>query len=179
MSKHNFIALQDILNPRNGKKARKSFSSIRPKKDSKSSFSFIYLTQAWSTIIGSNMAKHSLPLRIQNSTLHILSNHSAFSSALSFMEQEIIKKIEGKFPDLKNKIKKIRFEVNSSFFEKKQTESIKRLKKNTNQIHKFSPEHKSLSLEADSLLNEITEDKLREQLTSIFFQLRQNKNRGQ
>ncbi len=139
-------------------------------------FDFLELVQQWPQIIGPTMAKHTLPLKNTFQTLTILTDHPTFSQALSFMEEEIKKKIIAIHPGLQGQIKRIKFQFNPSFFRQKmelQKKIVKRpgpQKTDTPKLHPYSPEYRQLKKEAENLFAHIDDLELKEQFISIYMQ---------
>ena len=138
-------------------------------------FDFLTLNNNWESIVGSNLAKHTCPLKIKNKTLYILSDHPAFSSTLNEMSGPIKQKIFDKYPTLKRQITKLYFQVNEQYFKRPlpkktilPTTSAKLPK-----LHPYSPEYQLLKKQANELLNQIEDPDLKNQLTSIFIQMGQ------
>jgi hypothetical protein len=137
-------------------------------------FDFLDLTNKWGEVIGKTLEKVTIPLKIQQKTLYILTAHPAFSQQLSLMESEIINKIVKKFPLLNRKITKILFKTNPSYFrddpkrEKKELSPEEYTKKN--KLNKFSPKYRILKTEAVNLFGHIEDLELQESLTSIYIQ---------
>ena len=138
------------------------------------SFDFISLIKAWRDITGNKLSEHTIPLKNQNGTLVILSNHSAFSSTLSFMELELKKKIFAKFPDLEKSIHNIKFIVDSTHFSKPYAQFIAPLDKikktNENTLHKYSPEFIRLKKEAEAEFGYIDDIEIKEKMISLYIQ---------
>ncbi len=143
------------------------------------SFDFLNLIDSWSEIVGERLAKHTIPLKNNSGYLTILTNHSAFSQQLSFMDDVIKTKIIKRFPALTGKIKKITFQTSSSHFDQKTETLNKRVKKSTEKVeipHKYSPLYKKLYAEALEQFNEIHDAELKEQFISIYIQQESSKN---
>ncbi len=143
-------------------------------------FDFLNLIKRWPEIVGANMAKHTIPLKLKNNCLYVLSNHSAFSGAVSFMEEAIKNKIAQTFPSIAGSIKKLNFQVNSRYFNqeiiaKKKIIEIQASNKNIIELHPYSPEYKELKKKADSKFEDIQDNELKQLLTSIFIQSNSNK----
>ena len=138
------------------------------------SFDFISLIKAWKEIAGDKLSEHTIPLKNQNGTLVVLSNHSAFANELSYMEIPLKKKIFSKFPNLEKSIKNIKFIVDSTHFSKQYTQFAKpteKLKKqNENILHKFSPEFIKLKKEAEEMFRDIDDLDNKEKLISLYIQ---------
>lgn len=81
-----------------------------------STFDFLDLIRNWSEVVGATLANHTVPLKNTRKVLTILTNHSAFSEQLKFMEKVIIEKIERHFPELRGQVSELRFIFNSAHF---------------------------------------------------------------
>ncbi len=138
------------------------------------SFDFISLIKAWKEIAGDKLSEHTIPLKNQNGTLVVLSNHSAFANELSYMEIPLKKKIFSKFPNLEKSIRNIKFIVDSTHFSKQYTQFAKpteKLKKqNENILHKYSPEFIRLKKEAEEMFRDIEDKDNKEKLISLYIQ---------
>ncbi|MEA9355540.1 DUF721 domain-containing protein [Bacteriovorax sp. PP10] len=138
------------------------------------SFDFISLIKAWKEIAGDKLSQHTIPLKNQNGTLVVLSNHSAFANELSFMELPLKKKIFAKFPNLEKSIRNIKFIVDSTHFTKQYTQfampTEKLKKQNENLLHPFSPEYRRLKKEAEEMFRDIEDEGNREKLISLYIQ---------
>lgn len=145
------------------------------------SFDFISLIKAWKEIAGEKLSEHTIPLKNQNGTLVVLSNHSAFANELSYMEIPLKKKIFAKFPNLEKSILKIKFIVDSTHFNKQYTQfaqpTEKLKKQNENVLHKFSPEFIRLKKEADEMFRDIEDQDNKEKLISLYIQSGNHKPR--
>ncbi len=150
-------------------------------KNSKSSdsFDFLALIHSWPEIAGAKLSEHTIPLKNQNGTLMILSNHSAFANELSFMELPLKKKIFQKFPNLSNSIFSLKFIVDSTHFD----EQLKRftlpakLNKENNTLHPHSPEFKLLKKEAIIFFENISDEELKEKMISLYIQAKRSNSR--
>lgn len=148
-------------------------------KYSKDSFDFLTLIKEWEEIVGPRLAEHTVPLKNSRKILTILSDHSAFSSQLSFLEQVLIKKVTERFPSLEGKINKIVFQTNPRHFREqlKATEPLKRKSETVEEItHKFSPVDQKLLKEAEQMFAHIEDEEMKKSLTSIFVQFNKSKN---
>ncbi len=138
------------------------------------SFDFISLIKAWREIAGDKLSEHTIPLKNQNGTLIVLSNHSAFANELSYMELPLKKKIFAKFPNLEKSILNIKFIVDSTHFSKQYLQFIAPLekikKKNENVLHPYSPEFRRLKKEAEEMFGEIEDKEIRESMISLYIQ---------
>lgn len=138
------------------------------------SFDFISLIKAWKEIAGDKLSQHTIPLKNQNGTLVVLSNHSAFANELSYMEIPLKKKIFARFPNLEKSIHNIKFIVDSTHFTKQYTQfampTEKLKKQNENLLHPFSPEYRRLKKEAEEMFRDIEDEGNREKLISLYIQ---------
>jgi hypothetical protein len=153
------------------KNSYSGFSSKNSK--NKNQFDFIHLIQSWKEIAGSKLSEHTIPLKNQNGSLIILSNHSAFANEMKFMEIPLKKKIFQKFPNLEQNIKTIQFIVDSTHFEVQKNNFatiIEKVEKKADKPHPFSPEYKKLQREALELFNNVEDEELKKSLTSLYVQ---------
>jgi hypothetical protein len=138
------------------------------------SFDFISLIKAWKEIAGDKLSQHTIPLKNQNGTLMVLSNHSAFANELSYMELPLKKKIFAKFPALEKSILNIKFIVDSTHFTKQYTQFVlpneKTKKQIANQLHPFSPEFRKLKKEAEELFADLEDPEIKEKMISLYIQ---------
>ncbi|MBL6990832.1 MAG: DUF721 domain-containing protein [Bacteriovoracaceae bacterium] len=139
-------------------------------------FDFLSLVKIWPKIVGDRSAKYTVPLKIQNGVLYVLTNHSAFSFSLNSMQEAVKNNIFKEFPNLKKQIKKIYFQVNSAYFEQSQQRIIKEKSieesKKASALHPYSPTYRKLKKEALELLenSEVEDLETRELLISIYIQ---------
>lgn len=137
----------------------------------KDSFDFLALIKAWKDIAGAKLAEHTIPLKNQNGTLVILSNHSAFANVLSYMELELKKKIFEKFPMLEKSILSIKFIVDTTHFSQQYQQFITPMEKKKGQaLHPHSPEFKKLKKEAEELFLDLEDAEIKEKMISIYIQ---------
>lgn len=162
-----FKKLSNILNNLGHSPSKKSYSKVP-----QSGFDFLSLIDRWEEIVGERLIKMTIPLKHQYGNLVILTSHPAIGQQLSFMEEELKKRIVEVFPSLKGKIKSIRYQMNSSFFEKKTEESQKRKETfNSPKIfHPYSPEFRKYKKEADELFADVEDEEVKKSLTSLYIQ---------
>lgn len=152
----------------NSLKKEKSSSS---KKSVRESFDFLALIRAWKEIAGAKLSEHTIPLKNQNGTLIILSNHSAFANELSYMELPLKKKIFEKFPTLEKAIVSIKFIVDTTHFAHQYQQFIAPVEKKKNQgLHPYSPEFRRLKKEAEELFLDLEDSELKEKMISLYIQ---------
>ena len=135
------------------------------------SFDFLALIKAWKEIAGAKIAEHTIPLKNQNKTLIVLSNHSAFANELSYMELPLKKKIFDKFPNLEKSIQSIKFIVDSTHFSQQYNQFIAPLeKKQSMALHPYSPEFRKLKKEAEELFVDVDDIEIKEKMISLYIQ---------
>jgi mevalonate kinase len=135
------------------------------------SFDFLALIRSWKEIAGAKLAEHTIPLKNNNGTLVILSNHSAIANELSYMELPLKKKIFEKFPTLEKSILSIKFIVDTTHFSKQYEQFITPMeKKKAQTLHPFSPELRKLKREAEELFSEINDPEIKEKMMSLYIQ---------
>lgn len=156
-----------------------SFPS-RGKKKTNEAFDFLTLIRKWPDVVGPRLAQHTIPLKNTQRSLTILTDHPAYSEQLKFMEVQLLKKIKEQFPALRDSLRTLYFKTDSSFFQKQKAmaetrsgESSEHKEKMEQAFHKYSPEYRKLKAEADEEFKDIGSDEVREKLTSIYIQSRQ------
>src|SRR5690606_29834686 len=122
-------------------------------------FDFFALIEAWRDIVGDMLADQSIPLRLKNRTLFILTRHPAFAERLKFMEKLLLQKIGERFPEAKPMLESLAFESNESFFMEKAKPF---LKPKTPTLHPHSPEYKRLRFEAEQMFKDVTDPEEKE-----------------
>jgi mevalonate kinase len=157
-----------------GPAPRSSRTEVKKTGQLSDSFDFISLIKAWKEIAGDKLSEHTIPLKNQNGTLVVLSNHSAFANELSYMELPLKKKIFAKFPNLEKTILNIKFIVDSTHFSKQYSQFVAPLekikKKNENTLHPFSPEFRRLKKEAEEIYGDILDHEIKEKMISLHIQ---------
>jgi len=137
-------------------------------------FDFLELINRWSEIVGERLAEHTIPLKMQNKSLTVLTSHPVYAQQLSFMETPIIMKIEKTFPQMQGHIRKIFFKADNAYSHKqvKQATQKQVVKQEFKQKwHKQSPQYKKLEQQALQNLVDIEDPELKEKLVSIYIQL--------
>lgn len=177
-----FKSLSSILNNNALKKkftTKKSKNFVpqrfkKTKKYSKECFDFLNLIKFWPEIVGERLSQHTIPLKNKNQNLIILTDHSAFSQQLSFMEEILKKKIFQKFPSLRTSIKRLSFQVNTTIFNQKKQITKPCSKKDNSRLfyttHKYSPKYRSLKEIASNEFKHIDDQEIRDTLTSLYIQ---------
>lgn len=133
-------------------------------------FDFIQLINSWEDIVGALLAKNSIPRKIHNGTLYIITKHPVFTQELTMMGPEIIKKISEHIPYLKDRLKKVKF-TNADFsFEEfqKDKSSDDNNEKLSAANHPFSPHFKAKQQKANAMFDDIEDPELKEILIHLF-----------
>ena len=138
---------------------------------SSQTFDFIHLVKNWDKIVGPMLAQNTIPLKIKNGNLFILTKHAVFSQELSFMTQLIISKIEENFPNFKGKIKKIRF--SSGDYSSEEFNTIKESRPGKDHVsvkkhHPFDPRFRQKKLQAEALFSDIEDQEIKDLLVQIY-----------
>ena len=177
--KSKFQKLGGLLSNFEGPKKYQNFDQARKNKYSDDIFDFLGLIEKWQEIVGEKLSKVTIPIKNQRGTLVILSNHPQYSQQLSFMQNVVIEKIVKIFPNLKGKIKDLKFQVNESFFKEKMNQYAKLIKKPDLEVkqvfHPHSPEFKRLKKMAEDKFSDISDPEVKDSLISIFIQFNSNK----
>jgi hypothetical protein len=141
------------------------------KESMRDSFDFLALIRAWKDIAGTKLSEHTIPLKNQNGTLVVLSNHSAFANELSYMELPLKRKIFEKFPSLEKNILSIKFIVDSTHFSQQYQQFIAPIeKKKAQALHPYSPEFRKLKKEAEELFIDLEDAELKAKMISLYIQ---------
>ncbi len=136
-------------------------------------FDFFGLMVAWHDIVGEMLAKESLPLRLKNHTLFILTRHPAIAANMKYAEKVLLEKIHDRFPVTVKMLDRIAFESNEVFFQEKARPF---LKPRATALHRHSPEYKRLRMEAETLCAEINDPIEKERWISLYIQSCQSNN---
>lgn len=136
-------------------------------------FDFIHLVKNWEQIVGTMLSQNTIPLKIKNHNLFILTKHAVFSQELSFMDQMIIKKIEDLFPAFNGKIKKVRFSTGNfssdefnQFQSKKNTQAG--VEKPQKQAHRFDPNYRKKKMHAEQIFSDIEDEEIKDLLIQVY-----------
>lgn len=132
-------------------------------------FDFIHLVQSWEDIVGGMLASNTIPLKVKNRQLIVLTKHAIFSQELGFMAPAILEKISQRFPNFKDQAKKIKFVTSEKYF----STPIKQgpaPKKATANAHAFSPTFQRKKVMAQKEFSHIEDEELKELLISLYLQ---------
>lgn len=130
-------------------------------------FDFFALIEAWRSIVGDMFADQSLPLRLKNRTLFILTRHPAIASNMKYSEKILLKKIAERFPEAAPMLQQIAFESNEAFFIEKARAHVKPA---LPKLHPFSPEYRRARAEAEQLFKDVTDPEDKERWISLYIQ---------
>jgi hypothetical protein len=141
----------------------------------KGTFDFIHLIKNWEGIVGKMMASNTIPLKISYQSLIISAKHPIFAQELGFLAPMIIEKIHIQFPELKDKISKIKFShsnVSSDQFANHSNKKIykKPEKSKKQKLHPYSPEYQQLKIKAGQLFEDIEDEEVRKILTTFLLE---------
>lgn len=148
-------------------------------------FDFLKLVHHWPGIVGRKLSQQTLPLKIQNRKLFIMTSHSLYAQELQYLEQDIIKKMLTLFPNLKNQIKSIRFQATAHFEVIKSEQAANRERKEIAsktledvEFHNFDPQYIQVKEKVKAELPTIDDQELSallEEVNILYYQ-RQEKN---
>ncbi len=142
-------------------------------------FDFLSLIQSWKDIVGKQLGSATLPLRIRNTTLFIITEHSAYASELQFLEKDILKKVFVQYPYLKNQIKSLKFQA-SPYFNKIREEQLTKVEINatapTKTLHRLDPEYLRLKEEAQGEIAHVDDPELKSMLEELYINAKAPKN---
>ncbi len=134
-------------------------------------FDFINLIKSWPELIGPGLAAVTCPLKMKGDTLIILSKHASYSQNISFLSEELKRKIFVLFPELRPVLKRLNFQTQESFFRPAVgTSEGPPTKSTAPRFHPQDPRYKILKSEADRLFAEVADAELKAILTSIYIQ---------
>jgi hypothetical protein len=136
-------------------------------------FDFINLIRRWPEIIGQGLAAVTSPLKIKGDTLIILSKHASYSQNISFLSEELKRKIFALFPELRPVVKRLNFVTQESYFKPRPAEAGPGAAKPAPpKFHPQDPRYKVLKSEAEQLFADVPDPELKAVLTSIYIQTR-------
>lgn len=131
-------------------------------------FDFFALIRAWPSIVGDDLSKNSVPLRLRSRTLFILTRYPAVSDQLNWMSVQLRQKVTQRFPTLAPLVEKLAFETNESFFvvHHQRVE----LKPPRKMLHPQDPRYKRLRAEAEKLFSNAESPEEKERWISLYVQ---------
>jgi len=133
-------------------------------------FDFFALIDAWRGLVGDMLANESVPMRLKNRTLFILTRHPAFADNMKYMERVLLKKIHERFPATRSMLEKLAFESNEVFFQERAKPLVK---PKPPTLHPHSPEYKKLRAEALALFKDVENGEEQERWVSLYIQMAQ------
>lgn len=131
-------------------------------------FDFLFLVKNWEEIVGKMLSENTIPLRIKNNNLIIMTKHSIFSQELSLISPLIIQKIEENFPIFEGKIKNIKFSNGKYSADDFNTKKEKIKKTPHKRLHRFDPNLQSKKLKAKEIFKDIDDEEMQEILERLF-----------
>lgn len=128
--------------------------------------------QNWASVVGPKLERKTYPLKITYGTLVILTEHPSYSQQLDLLSQQLLQQIFNQFPMLQGHIRKIKFQVSSSFFKEIERKSINdsSKKKAQKENHAFSPEYIKAKALAQNEFAHIKDQEMRDLLISLRLQ---------
>lgn len=136
---------------------------------------FIALIQDWPGIIGEKLVPYTVPLKIRNQTLTVLTSHSTYSHTLSFLAPQIIGRLLERFPLYRRYLKRIDFIVDEKYFlmQRARFEKKSGLGSPENKFqmpHPYNPEYQHVRGKALELFAHIEDPELKEMILKAFLQ---------
>jgi hypothetical protein len=171
---------QIINNKSDNQQSKKSFSN-----EDSSIFDFITLIKNWKEVVGEMLAQNSIPLKISNGTLTIITKHSTISNELNFMSSLIKTNIVKAHPELRNQFDKIYFQNSPAIFDQMKKDEIQfeeNQKKKKQLNHPFSPEYRARLSEAKEfyadIINNQDNSKVDPEIEDLLLSLKIQKDRS-
>jgi hypothetical protein len=157
---------EELYSTEQNKKNRRKKKGLYSRSDS--TFDFLYLVKNWDKIVGKMLSENTIPLKVRNSSLIVMTKHSIFSQELSFMSQQIIDKIENLYPKFKGHIKSIKFSHGK--FSSEEFNTVKKKISPTSKptSHKFDPKTQQKRLKAKEMFNDVEDEEIRELLETLY-----------
>ncbi len=131
-------------------------------------FDFLELVREWPTLVGRTLGDNSVPMRLKNGTLFILTRHPVFSQELSYLATPLLGKVSQRFPRLGPQLHKLAFETNESFFISHHAKVAE--KPAAAAPHPFDPAYRRLKSEAEALFRDVEDPKEKERWISLYVQ---------
>ncbi|MCT4641681.1 MAG: DUF721 domain-containing protein [Bacteriovoracaceae bacterium] len=132
-------------------------------------FDFLYIIKNWESIVGKMLAENTIPLKIQQSSLIVLTKHSIFSQELGLMAPQILNKIETQYPKFKGQVKKIRFihgKFSSNEFNEMKSNTHRKAPSSIKEVHPFDPKYKAKMVKINKMFHDIEDDQIKQMLIS-------------
>ena len=157
-----FKSLKDIIsnNPGQSSKVQRHYKN-------QDSFDFFQLIKNWQDIVGEQLACHTYPMKIRNKSLIILTKHAIYSQELSFLSEDIKKKIFKKYPTLRTHIERLQYVASNTFFlELEQKQEVK-FEEEEEKRHRYDPQYREKLAQAQKKFADIEDEELREIIISL------------
>lgn len=130
---------------------------------------FLELVKRWGEVIGPRNAERTIPLKHKGKILTVLTEHPSYSQQLKFLSPMIMEKISEKFPSFGQKLEKIHFTSDSTFFEHK----AQALSQPPGpKLHPQSPQYHQVVKEFEEEFSYMQDKGLKEALKSLFVQIK-------
>lgn len=134
-------------------------------------FDFLELIREWPALVGDMLAAQSVPMKLKNKTLFILTRHPIFAEKLNYLQRELIQKIITRFPILGPQIERLAFETNESFFIVR--DERKTQKPTPVAPHPFDPNYRRALVEAEKIFADVTDPTEKARWISLYVQTAQ------
>lgn len=132
-------------------------------------FDFLELIREWPALVGEMLAAQSVPMKLKNQTLFILTRHPIFAEKLSYLQRELLQKLTARFPQLATQVERLAFETNESFFIQREEKSTKKAPLPT--PHPFDPAYRRARADAEKLFADVTDPAEKERWISLYLQV--------
>lgn len=149
--------------------------------DNENIFDFLDIIKNWPVIVGEKLAKNTVPLKIQDKTLIILTKHAAFAQQLNYLSEKIKERLEEEFPKIGRKVSGIKFQVSTRYFDQMEAQRAKNLfsteslSKSTNSKSKYNPDYQKARLDCQEEFEIIEDSELKELMISLAVQKKLNR----
>lgn len=129
--------------------------------------SFFRLQKDWNKIVGETIAERSIPLKIYQRSLILLTESPHFSQQISFMTSMIIEKIYTSIPKTKRLFTNVRFQSNPELF-KRHRESPHKVAPANHLIDTSAPAYKRAILDGEKVFDNIVDLELKKILVDLY-----------
>jgi len=131
-------------------------------------FDFLNLIKKWPEIVGPKLQNVTIPMKLSQGRLTVVTKHGAYSQELSYVSEILKKEIFKFFPELKPHLSQITYVTNEQLFKLSHEQHIAQ-KNLSEQLHPQSPQYKLLRSKAEKIFSQ-EEPEIREKLISIYIQ---------
>lgn len=162
------LGFRTPLQPKDAVKRSPGDAAANDWRNFSQTFDFLELIREWPGLVGEMLAAQSVPMKLKNKALFILTRHPIFSEKLSYLQRELIAKIVNRFPELGHQIERLAFETNESFFIVREERVTKNKPKN--EPHPFDPSYRKARMEAEILFADVEDKDEKERWISLYVQ---------